>query len=117
MTRAPTVPGPIVIGMASGTIARLMSELSVDGRENFPWVSDTAERKSRAPAPIRKESTVIPKRSKIVSPKRKSRIEVRTIPTVTRPARARCIRVSTFSVSARKTARMKNGVSRKKNLI
>lgn len=70
-SRVPIVAGPTIIGIAKGTTAISSSGDGFDVA-GLAWTIPTADKNSRAPAPTRKESNVIPNSEKITLPKRKS---------------------------------------------
>jgi len=112
----PIVAGPTVIGIASGTTAISPSS------ERFPVISfpltiSTADKNRRMPAPIRKESSVIPKTSKTKLPKKKRKKETIIIANVTRNATLRRLLLLHDLVKAKNMDNVKKGVSKKKNLI
>jgi hypothetical protein len=113
----PTEPGPRVIGIASGTTARSSMDFLASGTCIFPSTSEIADKKSRAPAPIRNASTLIPNSLKISWPKIKRIALINKTPTVTRMASACFVYVFSSSVIVRNTAITKNGVRIKKNLL
>ncbi|OPZ26271.1 MAG: hypothetical protein BWZ01_02168 [Deltaproteobacteria bacterium ADurb.BinA179] len=115
-SRAPVVAGPMVMGMARGTTVMLSGS---SGRTvtSVPRTRSTAERKSRAPAPTRKASRVIPKTEKMALPRKYRTRPMRMTSNVSHAATVRRLAGGMSRVSERNTERTKNGVSRKKSLI
>ena len=66
----PMEAGPMQRGMASGTMLISSSSVRCFPAALSSRMSETAERKSRTPAPMRKASSVKPNREKIRAPKR-----------------------------------------------
>ena len=68
--RVPMLAGPMQMGMASGTTLMSSSGLSGVCDSRCSPISETDVRKSSAPAPMRKASSVKPKTLKSDSPKK-----------------------------------------------
>ena len=109
----PHVAGPMITGIASGTTA-MSSPSSRSTGLTFGFMSDTAERKSNAPAPMRNASTLIPNTRKMTCPKAKRIIVMTHADSATLFAsRPRSFAVRS-GVMARNMDNAKNGVVKKK---
>ncbi len=116
--KIPMAPGPMIMGIARGTTAISLSEESLSFVPSLlPLTSSTPERNKRAPAPILKASSVIPKMEKIYRPK-KSKIKLMIMTEiVTFIARDFFSRPVASAVRVRKTDSTKKGVKMKNIFI
>ena len=115
MTRmVPATAGPTSTGMARGTTAGSLP-LRGFGTAVRPCASCSADTKSSAPAPTRKESSVMPKSRNTHRPKKKTTKQAMSTATVDRTATPRRSAPLMPSVRVRNTDSAKKGVRRKKN--